>query len=234
MSKAVFRFKQFGIRQDNCAMKVGTDGFLLGVFAAVGKPARILDIGTGTGLVALMLAQQTTATIDALEIDAQAAAQAKDNFAQSPWANRLQVYETAFEEFTAIIQYDLIVSNPPYFVQAYSSPNKQRNTARHAEIDFLGDWLQRMAGMLSAEGKVFLILPYTATEKVVLQATAAKLQVCSTVTVRSFTGQESKRVILGFSKTEEAHTTTDFVIYDAVNVYSAAYAKIAAPFFLHF
>ena len=127
----MFAFKKFVIHQDHCAMKVGTDGVLLGSWANGGK--RILDIGTGTGLIALMMAQRyTDATIDAVEIDHDAALQAYENVSNTEFANRIKIVETAIQHHSAQDKYNAIVSNPPFFIDSLLNPNAQRSTARHA------------------------------------------------------------------------------------------------------
>lgn len=127
----MFAFKKFVIHQDRCAMKVGTDGVLLGAWANGGS--RILDIGTGTGLIALMMAQRfAKATIDAVEIDAEAATQARENVAATAYADRISIAETAIQLYPTHHKYDAIVSNPPFFIDSLINPNAQRTTARHA------------------------------------------------------------------------------------------------------
>ena len=115
----MFRFKQFAVRQDRCPMKVGTDGGML-------------DVGTGTGLIALMLAQRSAARITAVDVDAECATQAAENFAASPWADRLDAVAVAVQRYDPVERFDLIVSNPPYYVDSLLSPDEGRNTARHA------------------------------------------------------------------------------------------------------
>lgn len=129
----MFRFKQFAVRQDRCPMKVGTDGVLLGAWAEV-RPGdrRMLDVGTGTGLIALMLAQRSAARITAVDVDAECATQAAENFAASPWADRLDAVAVAVRRYDPVERFDLIVSNPPYYVDSLLSPDEGRNTARHA------------------------------------------------------------------------------------------------------
>ena len=129
----MFRFKQFAVRQDRCPMKVGTDGVLLGAWAEV-RPGdrRMLDVGTGTGLIALMLAQRSAARITAVDIDVECATQAAENFAASPWADRLDAVSVAVQRYDPVEKFDLIVSNPPYYVDSLLSPDEGRNTARHA------------------------------------------------------------------------------------------------------
>ena len=122
-------------------MKVGTDGVLLGAWASTERCQRILDVGTGTGLIALMLAQRSTASLDAIDIDLDACLQARENIAKSPFANRIQVYQTSLSEYMPDenIKYDLIVSNPPYFIDSLKCPDTKRNLARHTDTLSLPD-----------------------------------------------------------------------------------------------
>ena len=148
----MFRFKQFTIHQDACAMKVGTDGVLLGVLADVTAATHLLDIGTGTGLVALMLAQRNPSmSIDAIEIDSKAAKQAAENVAQSPWP-QIRVHCAALQTYTANQPYNLIVSNPPYFVNSLKAPKAARTTARHTDSLSFNELVEGVDRLLSPAG----------------------------------------------------------------------------------
>lgn len=140
-------------------MKVGTDGVLLGAWAGTESCNRILDIGTGTGLIALMLAQRSKAVIDAIDIDADACLQAQENAESSPFAGRINVRHCALADFAqaATNLYDLIVSNPPYFVDSLKCPDRQRNTARHTDTLTLEDLLQDSRKLLAPQGRIALI-----------------------------------------------------------------------------
>lgn len=162
MSNPFFQFKQFTIRHDKCAMTVGTDGVLLGAWAGTESCNRILDIGTGTGLIALMLAQRSKAAIDAIDIEADACLQAQENAESSLFAGRINVFHSDLVDFAQASThlYDLIVSNPPYFVDSLKCPNLQRNTARHTDTLTLEDLLQYSRKLLAPQGRIALILPY--------------------------------------------------------------------------
>ena len=161
----VFRFKHFSIAQDQCAMKVGTDGILLGAWATSLSPQRILDIGTGTGLISLMLAQRfPDASLQAIEIDPAACEQAKENFRTSPWSDRLTAVCECILNYSTRLelrgQYDLIVSNPPWFIESLKSGNASRDLARHTESLSSGNLIGAAAQMLSADGRFCTILPH--------------------------------------------------------------------------
>ena len=156
MSNPFFQFKQFTIRHDKCAMKVGTDGVLLGAWAGTESCSRILDVGTGTGLIALMLAQRSKAVVDAIDIDADACLQAQENAESSLFAGRINVFHSDLVDFAQASThlYDLIVSNPPYFVDSLKCPNLQRNTARHTDTLTLEDLLQYSRKLLAPQGRI--------------------------------------------------------------------------------
>ncbi len=147
-------------------MKVGTDGVLLGAWANIERCQRTLDVGTGTGLIALMLAQRSTAILDAIDIDPDACLQARENIAKSPFTNRIQVYQTSLSEYkpNENIKYDLIVSNPPYFIDSLKCPDTKRNLARHTDTLSLPDLLRDSRKLLAPEGNIALVLPFEQRE----------------------------------------------------------------------
>ena len=148
-----FIFKQFKIQQDNTAMKVGTDGVLLGAWADSENATNILDIGTGTGLIALMLAQRNLkANITAIEIDEQASLQASENFNNSPWEIRLSIKNLKLQDFVVEEKFDLIVSNPPFFNNTFQANSSERNIARQTETLSFNELLKNTASLLSENG----------------------------------------------------------------------------------
>ena len=136
MPNSSFEFKQFTIKQDKCAMKVGTDAVLLGSWATANGSHLILDVGTGTGIIAMMLAQKTIAHIDAIDIDELACIQAAQNVSESKFFGRVEVMHTSLQQYVKNAQkkYDLIITNPPYFEQSLKSSDEQRSCARHADV----------------------------------------------------------------------------------------------------
>jgi tRNA1Val (adenine37-N6)-methyltransferase len=160
MPNSYFQFKQFTIFQDRCAMKVGTDGVLLGAWADTKGVKKALDIGTGTGLIALMLAQRSDAVIDAIEIDDEAATQAGENVAKSPWLSRINVIYASLQDYTpSETKYDLIVSNPPYFTDSLQAPDRKRSVARHNEQLSPDELIEAVNKILDAKGRFCVILP---------------------------------------------------------------------------
>ena len=160
-----FKFKHFAIDQDRCAMKIGTDSVLLGAWAALdANPYSILDIGAGTGVLALMLAQRSgSELIDAIEIDDDAYEQCVDNFESSPWGDRLFCYHASLEEFVNEIDdtYDLIISNPPFYSDTYKSDNVQRDLARFVDAMPFRELIESVSKLLSPQGQFSVIIPFS-------------------------------------------------------------------------
>lgn len=160
MSNPYFQFKQFTVRHDKCAMKVGTDGVLLGAWAPVQNAKYILDVGAGSGLISLQLAQRNPwASITSIEIDPAAAAQAKENIQSSPWSDRMEVICSDFRDYHAENKFDLIVSNPPYFVDALKCPDNQRCMARHTSELNYELLFGHSTHLLSEQGIISVIIP---------------------------------------------------------------------------
>ena len=160
MPNPYFQFKQFTVRHDKCAMKVGTDGVLLGAWAPVQDVKRILDVGAGSGLISLQLAQRNPeAVITSVEIDPAAAAQAQENIQSSPWSNRMEVVCCDFRKYHPEDKFDLIVSNPPYFVDALRCPDNQRCMARHTSELNYELLFGHSAHLLSEQGVISIIIP---------------------------------------------------------------------------
>ncbi len=159
----IFRFKQFSVLNDKTAMKVGTDGVLLGAWCDVTAAKRVLDVGTGCGVIALMIAQRNhEAIIDAIDIEEDAVEEAKENFYNSPWAVRLTVKRVDFNDFTARARYDLIVSNPPFFTNGVLPANDARNLARHCYSLSFQELITHGKSLMSPDGRLAVITPVEA------------------------------------------------------------------------
>lgn len=234
MSNPYFRFKQFTIWHDKCAMKVGTDGVLLGAWASVENAATILDVGTGSGLVALMLAQRAAnACIVAVEIDPIAAEQAKENAALSQWGDRIHVDCVDFNSFQTDMKFDLIVSNPPYFSHSLNCPDSRRAMARHAGYLSCGSLLEKSAALLSSSGKIVLVLPTDAVADVHGKAVSLGLHLLHRTYVRTVPHAAPKRVLLAFSREVSELMEDELVIESSDHVYTSQFVGLMKDFYLY-
>lgn len=215
MSNQWFKFKQFTIRQDRCAMKVGTDGVILGAWTAVDGAVRVLDIGTGTGLLALMLAQRSELlTVNALELDRNAALQAEQNVDGSRFHDRIMVLNEDFREYDPGrgCFYDLVICNPPYFSASKKPVNRERGLARHADTLSLEDIFTGSASLLSACGRLSIIVPAEGYARAVEEAGQAGLYPARTLYVHPLPDAVPKRVCIEFSKKVHALVTEKIVL----------------------
>jgi tRNA1Val (adenine37-N6)-methyltransferase len=230
----IFKFKQFSVDQTGCAMKINTDGVLLGALAGADKPLSILDIGTGTGVIALMLAQRfADARIDAVEIDESAAITAENNFKGSPFADRLTLFPVGFADFFSTHRdkkYDLIVSNPPFYINSLQSPGVKKNLAKHAGEGFFEGLIEAVANHLTENGTCWLVLPLETAEFVKTLAARHQLHLQKIIKVYSFTGDEPHREILAFGFGKARQEEERLVIYDEPKVYSKEYQAILKEF----
>ena len=194
----MFSFKQFNISQDRCAMKVGTDGVLLGAWAPIfHQPYNILDIGAGTGLIALMLAQRSSAEqIDAIEIDEDAYEQCVENFEKSNWNDRLFCYHAGLDEYTDELfeeeEYDLIVSNPPFYSENYSSGDEKRDQARFQDALPFDELIESAQALLSNNGIFAVIIPYKEEERFIQLAKSIGLFLLKTTRVKGTIESENE------------------------------------------
>lgn len=236
MANSFFRFKKFTVHQDKCAMKVGTDGVLLGCWAESTNPAKILDIGTGTGLIALMLAQRFSAKIDAIDIEKNAIQQAEDNFRLSPWKEQLTAYNFSLEEFSSQCKtkYDLIVCNPPYFANSLLSKDDKRNIARHNTTLELRDIPCYAAGLLESKGNFCIIIPEGSVNEVITSSEKQGLFCNKKLFVKPTPKKQVKRILLSFSFNEEFVSESVLVIeQNGRNEYSNEFKELTSEFYLN-
>lgn len=236
---SIFRFKQFAVDQSGCAMKINTDGVLLGAMVTADFPRRVLDVGTGTGVIPLMLAQRfPSAIIEAIEIDASAANTARRNFANSPFGDRLTGYSMSLADFEPEAPYDLIVSNPPFFLHSLQNDDRRKRLARHTDMDFFDQLLMRSQRWLAPAGSLQVILPSELADVIGHRAALAYgLDVQIATTIRSFASHPPIRRILSIARQAEPslyNSIREFTIYEHRGVYSPLYKDLLKPFFLAF
>ena len=237
MSK--FTFKQFSIEQDKTAMKVGTDGVLLGSWAPINhNPFSVLDIGAGTGIIALMLAQRTNAEqIDALEIDEDAYEQAVDNFENSPWGDRLFCFHAGLDEFIEEPEdeYDLIVSNPPFYAEDYKTENEQRDLARFQDAMPFEELVEAADLLLSENGIFAIIIPFKEEAKFIALAKESELYPTKITHVKGTPTSSIKRSLLAFSRNETTVPEIDELTIEIDrHVYTPEYIELTKEFYLKF
>ena len=235
MSKP-FQFKEFEVQQDQCAMKIGTDGVLLGAWASLeSNPFSILDIGAGTGVLSLILAQRSSAeVIDAIEIDDLAYEQCVSNFENSPWGDRLFCYHAAFQEFVAEIedQYDLIISNPPFYSEDYKTQNEQRDLARFQDALPFEHLLQGVSKLLTQDGIFSVVIPHSEESNFISLASIFKLYPKKILHTKGTPSSEIKRSFIEFSFKEVTCVLSELVIETQRHQYTKEYINLTKDFYL--
>lgn len=233
-----FRFKRFEVSHDGPAMKVGTDGVLLGAWCTVAEgTARALDIGTGTGVIALMLAQRGEGwgmSVDAAEVEAGVAAQARRNFETSPWSDRMRVHNVAVQELAGEAGYELIVSNPPYFDESLLPPDPARMAARHTKLLTHAELAAAAARLLAPEGVLAVVLPYVHAENFIALAGAGGLNLSRRTDVCTTPGAIPKRALLEFRCTPAGACRETLVVQVAHETYTDHYRALTKDFYLKF
>lgn len=242
----MFAFKQFQIQQDKTAMKVGTDGVLLGAWTPIqNRPFSILDIGTGTGLIALMLAQRTSAEhpslqgelakqIDALEIDENAYEQAVNNFENSPWSDRLFCFHAGLDEFVEEPEdeYDIIVSNPPFYTDDFVSGDESRDQARFESSMPFNDLIEAADLLLSENGIFSVIIPFKEESNFIVLANDFELYPFKITRVKGTPTSEIKRTLMAFSRQIKDVVTDELVIEISRHEYTSEYIALTKDFYL--
>jgi tRNA1Val (adenine37-N6)-methyltransferase len=229
---SIFKFKHFSISQSDTTMKVGTDAMVLGsLVSLVDRPVTVLDIGTGTGVLALMIAQRSEeALVMALEIDERACQEAENNFKASHWSNRLaSIHEDILEiEFDST--FDLIVSNPPYYENSLLSENDRTSRAKHAEFLPVGSLLNKVNELLTNEGSFWVIIPFENTNSWVEAAKEENLYLKSSISIIGKEGQGEKRSILEFSRKQSEVSSASLTVRDFKNNYTKEYIELTKEF----
>ena len=231
-----FQFKQFRIEQQRSAMKVGVDGVLLGAWAEVSQVKTILDVGTGTGLIALMMAQRSAAQITAIEIEQNAAEEATENVVSSPWKGRVKVLHTSFQEFakTSSQKFDLIVSNPPFFSKASKAANNERTLARHNDSLPFDELMKFAPALLSGRGSLTMIIPAETFAELDSLALHNQLYLKQVTEVQPKPSKKANRRLVQWSKTKQEVNSDKLVIYENDGSFTKEYIALTRDFYLKF
>lgn len=234
--KQPFKFKKFSINQEDCAMKIGTDSVLLGAWVSIeNNPFSVLDIGSGTGILALMLAQRSNAElIDAVEIDSSAYEQCVTNFEHSPWGDRLFCYHASLEEFTTEIEdkYDLIISNPPFYSENYKTKNNQRDLARFQDAMPFEQLTESVSKLLSTNGQFSVVIPYSEETHFTTLASKVNLYPNKILHVKGTPESDIKRSLISFSFLKNKTVVETLVIETKRHEYTEAYINLTKDFYL--
>lgn len=239
MANNYFQFKQFRVNQDKAAMKVGTDGVLLGAWAKLQKATRILDIGTGTGLIALMAAQRNPdAEIVAIDINEDACQQALENFQDTPWSKRLSVVHTSLEMFVQLNaqNFDYIICNPPFFNNSLKSDNQARNMARHTDSLSYNDLCFCSKQLLTESGTLGVVIPYVSENQFIDIAKCNGFYLSGTLHVKGDINKEVVRSLFEFSQAEHINHDVDIMVIEEGkrHAYSDKYRLLTKDFYLAF
>ncbi len=237
MANSYFQFKQFRVKQDQCAMKVCTDSCVLGAYADVSHATRILDIGTGTGLLALMLAQRTPAFIDAIEIDEAAARQAADNVANSPWPTQIRVIQNSILEFakTCSVRYDFIICNPPFFSNHLKRKELAQNIAMHGSSLQLFDLAKVASELLQPKGKFVTLLPPYESGLLEDYCRETGLHKQKELRLYDYVGGQQIRTIAGFSFLKDTiwENSDLYIKTIADGEYTEDFVQLLKPYYLY-
>jgi tRNA1Val (adenine37-N6)-methyltransferase len=231
-----FHFKKFSVNQDQCAMKIGTDAVLLGAWTPlITNPNTILDIGAGTGILALMLAQRSTAAqIDAIEIEENAFEQCVENFEASPWADRLFCFHAALDEFVdePEEEYDLIICNPPFYTDTYKTDDSSRDLARFEDAMPFDELIEAASLLLSENGMFSVIIPYKKEEYFISLCSKWNLFPFKITRVKGTPTAEIKRSLLAFTRIEQTPYVDELIIETSRHQYTPEYIELTKEFYL--
>ena len=235
MSNDYFDFKKMRIEQENCAMKVSTDACIQGAWTPIAKGIhRVLDIGAGTGLLSLMLAQRNENLIfDALEIDELAAKQAEENAANSPFAQQINVHKTDAKKWQANELYDLIICNPPFFSKSLKGEDSQRNLARHNDDFSFEELIKILEINLENKGQASILLPTSELPRWEKSLENSELNTIQMLFIKPFAHSKPNRVIIILGKNISEIKNEELVIYEAPKQYTEEFTNLLRPFYLH-
>jgi len=230
--ESTFNFKQFKVIQSDDVHKVGTDGVLLGAWTSMHLEKKILDVGTGTGLIALMAAQRTTATVTALEPHRESFCMAVKNVKESPWSNRINVFESSLQQFSTTKRFDLIVSNPPFFSNSLLPPSDSRKIHRHTNTLSFEDLAEAVAALLLPSGRFSIILPEQEALRFLDYAERQKLFPKRITEVRSKPSKPIERVLVELGFTAEFTQKDSLILLDEEGLKTEEYSRITRDFYL--
>lgn len=232
MPNNYFRFKKFTIVQDGCAMKVGTDGCLLGGWFDCSESRNILDIGCGSGLIAIMAAQRSNALVTGVEIDSEAAVQAEENVKNSPWAERIRIINSDFLEFNTEVKFDTIVSNPPYFVNSLKCDKSSRTLARHSDSLSSCDFFAKCADVSTLTAKVSIIIPCDIIDEWRMAAMENGFHAGRITHIKTTPTKKPKRVLIEFVRHKTICKENTLVFENGRGEYSEEVKDILRDFYL--
>ncbi len=230
----MFHFKHFSLSDENVAMKIGTDAVLLGAWTKVSGALKILDIGTGCGIIALMMAQRSPARVDAVEIDAGSASQAAVNTELSPWSDRIKIINSSIQDFSRSCPstYDLIISNPPYFSNSLKAPSPKRSLARHDDSLPIHQLMLAASKLLLPGGSLNLVFPWDSTDTWLTEAGNLDFHATRLTRVIPREGKSPGRVLAEFRKELCPLTESQLLIRSRDGSYTEAYKALTADFYL--
>lgn len=230
-----FHFKQFSVRHDQSTMKVGTDAVLLGAWVDLADAKQILEVGTGSGVISLILAQRSSfgTKIEAIEIDSKSVVQAKENVGNSPWLEKITISQSRFQEWKPKKKYDLIVSNPPFFSNSLLPPNSVRTGARHSVSLTPQELLKHAKELLPTYGRLAIILPYNEGNRFIEEASKFEFYLNKQMAFFTRKDKPQERWLLDFSFQEKPISFSSITLYDEVNNLSKEYKQLTSEFYLN-
>jgi tRNA1Val (adenine37-N6)-methyltransferase len=230
-----FQFKKFLIRQDRCAMKVGTDGVLLGAWAKIPATGILLDIGTGSGLIALMAAQRGSRAVVGIDMDEESVSQARENVSESEWKNHIEIQCCMLQNFITEQTFDAIVSNPPFFTESLLCPDQRRSATRHTQTLSFQELVKGVDRLLSAGGEFSVVLPFAASDRFIQTCWEGGLHLLRRTDVFTRPGMPARRTLMSFVRTH-CHTKEfhNLVIEDESHNFTEEYKALTKDFYLNF
>lgn len=234
MANPFFQFKRFTVWHDRCAMKVGTDAVLLGAWMEVDGANRLLDVGCGCGLIALMAAQRCQGEIVGIELDEEAAGQARENVASSPWADRIRIVQEDFGTYHDEGKFDVIFSNPPYFSNSLKCPDNARSKARHTDTLDFKTLMRQVKALLAPQGQFSVVIPMEASAELKAEAISQSLYLSRETHVHTKPNAPAKRILMTFTPVMPENPIVPQALYmqQGQGVFSEEYKNMVNDFYL--